>query len=264
MKSNSERRAQGAKGRWMAVFLLAEFCLLGSSFAYVPGKFYYQGHTKEKVIALTFDDGPGVFTPKILALLKDHHIRATFFMLGDQVPMYPATAKQVVDEGHEIGNHTFTHTNFNTAKTAHRDVFAKELDDTEKEIVKATGQHSHIVRMPYGAFGKYDRAWLLPTLKDKGYALVHWTFGEDWLVKRPLNLEKDRRFVQLTPEVLAQDYIANAHPGAVFLFHDGGRHRERTLAALNIVIPALEKKGYRFVAAEDLFSPAAPEPSKAP
>ena len=75
----------------------------------------------------------------------------------------------------------------------------------------------------------------------KGYALVHWTFGTDWFLKK-------------TPEQMAGEYIQNAHPGAIFLFHDGGRHREKTLAALRIVMPALEQKGYRFVAAEDLFN----------
>jgi peptidoglycan/xylan/chitin deacetylase (PgdA/CDA1 family) len=237
----------GSRGRifkgafFLSVLFSALSFLHGLSWAYVAGKFYYQAHSKERVIALTFDDGPGVFTPQILDLLKEHHIRATFFMLGDQVPMYPAYAKQVLEAGHELGNHTYTHTNFNTAKTANRDKFVKELDDTEAEIFKATGQHSHIVRMPYGAFGKYNRAWLLPTLKEKGYALVHWSFGTDWFLKK-------------TPEQMAQEYIHNAFPGAVFLFHDGGRHREKTLAALKIVIPALEQKGYRFVAAEDLFS----------
>jgi peptidoglycan-N-acetylglucosamine deacetylase len=228
--------------------------MLQPLFAYEPGKFYYQGHTKEKVIALSFDDGPGPFTSKILDYLKLHHIRATFFMLGDQVPMYPQIAKDVLAAGHEIGNHTYTHSNWNTAKNADgRDRFAKEVDETEAEIVKAVGQHTRIVRMPYGAFGKYDRAWLLPTLKEKGYALVHWTFGEDWLTHRKAAGKEKPGNVTLTPEVLAADYIRNAGPGAVFLMHDGGRHRERTFAALQIIVPELEKKGYHFVACEDLF-----------
>ena len=91
--------------------------------------------------------------------------------------------------------------------------------------------------MPHGY---YNKTWLLPTLKEKGYALVHWTFGTDWFLKK-------------TPEQMAAEYIQNARPGAVFLLHDGGRHREKTLAALKIMMPALEQKGYRFVAAEDLF-----------
>src|ERR1700719_1416409 len=69
--------------------------------AYVPGQFYHTGKTKDKIIALTFDDGPGRTTPAILELLKQHHIRATFFMLGDQVEEFPDIARQVVEAGHE-------------------------------------------------------------------------------------------------------------------------------------------------------------------
>ena len=209
-------------------------------FAYTAGKFYYQGKTKEKVIALTFDDGPGVWTPKILDYLKARGIRATFFMEGSQVASYPDLAKQVAQAGHEVANHTYNHINFNTAKTANRDKFIQELDMTEAAIEKAAGVKTHVLRMPHGAFGKYNRAWLLPTLQAKGYALVHWTYGTDWFLKK-------------SAQQMADDYIHNAGPGAVFLMHDGGRHREKTFEALQIVIPALEAKGYHFVAAEDLF-----------
>lgn len=221
---------------WVAAGVLSN----ASAWAYAPGRFYFQGPATEKVIALTFDDGPGPFTPKILDFLKQHHIRATFFMEGDQVALYAAIAKQVADAGHEIANHTYTHTNFNTPKTADRGRFIKELDDTEAVIFKATGRRTRIVRMPHGAYGKHNRAWLLPALKEKGYALVHWTFGRDWFLKK-------------SPEQMAGEYIQNARPGAIFLFHDGGRRREKTLAALQILIPALEQQGYRFVAAEDLL-----------
>jgi peptidoglycan/xylan/chitin deacetylase (PgdA/CDA1 family) len=209
-----------------------------SSFAYTPGKFYYQGHTKEKLIALTFDDGPGPFTPRILDLLKEHHARATFFMEGDQIPSYPQFAKAVADAGMEIGNHTWSHLDFHKVKVAPAARLQEELQKTEDAIQKYSGITARIVRMPHGY---YNRTWLLPTLKENGYALVHWTFGTDWFLKK-------------TPEQMAAEYINNAHPGAVFLFHDGGRHRERTLAALKIMISTLEKKGYRFVAAEDLFN----------
>src|ERR1700688_4196705 len=84
-----------------AFFLLFAFCILLCRFAaaYVPGHFYHTGKTKEKVIALTFDDGPGKFTIPILELLKQHHIRATFFMLGDQIEEFPDIARQVVAAG---------------------------------------------------------------------------------------------------------------------------------------------------------------------
>lgn len=236
------------------------FCHLSCrSWAYVPGHFYHTGHTQEKVIALTFDDGPGKFTIPILELLKKHNIHATFFMLGDQIEEYPAIARQVLEEGHEIGNHTYTHFDYHKQKNAAPQRLAHELAQTEATLRRALrdpGFKTKLVRMPYGYF---NRTWLLPTLKENGYALVHWSFGEDWMLKRHSAHEsKTDSSVMLTPEVLAADYIKNARPGAVFLFHDGGRHRERTLGALQIVVPELEKRGYHFIPAREMFPDPAP------
>jgi peptidoglycan-N-acetylglucosamine deacetylase len=238
MRHNARRRPMFYFG--MACALLAA----SNAFAYTPGKFYYQGHTREKIIALTFDDGPGVFTPPILDYLKEHHIRATFFMEGDQVPSYPGYAKQVADAGHEIGNHTWSHFDFHKVKKDPAETFTRELTLTENAVEKATGVRTVILRMPYGY---YNKTWLLPALKSRGYALVHWTFGTDWLLKK-------------SSDQMAAEYIQNAHPGAIFLFHDGGRHREKTFAALKIVIPTLEQRGYRFVAAEDLLKETSSSP----
>lgn len=218
-------------------------CILNCAnplWAYVPGHFYHDGHTAEKVIALTFDDGPGRTTPAILDLLKQHHIQATFFMEGSQIEGFPRIAKQVVEQGHEVGNHTYNHFNFNSPKHAFPDRLVHELKQTEAALKRAAGIQTNIVRLPYGAYGKRNRSWLLSTLKEHGYALVHWSYGEDWL--------RDK-----TTDQLIADYLAHAKPGAVFLFHDGGRHREKTLIAVTAVINALEKKGYRFITAEEMF-----------
>jgi peptidoglycan-N-acetylglucosamine deacetylase len=205
--------------------------------AYTPGKFYYQGHTSDKIIALTFDDGPGKFTIPILQLLKEHNIRATFFMEGSQIESYPAIARQVVEAGHEIGNHTYIHFDYHKAKNAAPERLAHELKQTEAALERAAGTHTKIVRMPHGY---YNKTWLLPLLKENGYALVHWSFGSDWHRNLP-------------SQEISAGYIKNAMPGAVFLFHDGGRHREKTLEALRVVLDTLEKEGYRFVPAEEMF-----------
>jgi peptidoglycan-N-acetylglucosamine deacetylase len=259
--------AQFGDGTMKTMLLVA--LVQANALAYVPGKFYYQGHTKEKIIALTFDDGPGKFTIPILELLKQHNIHATFFMLGDQIEEFPAIARQVLDAGHEIGNHTYTHFNYHKQKNAAPQRLAHELAQTEATLQRALHDPNFrpkLARMPYGYF---NHTWLLPTLKENGYALVHWSFGEDWMLKRKPpcvhgkpsqeNLDcASEPEVTLTPEILAADYIQNAKPGAVFLFHDGGRHRERTLAALQIVIPELEKEGYRFISAKEMFTDPAP------
>lgn len=241
------------------------FSVCRPSFAYEAGHFYHTGKTKEKLIALTFDDGPGKFTLPILDFLKEHHIRATFFMLGDQIEEYPDIARQVIAAGHEVGNHTYTHFDYHLAKNSAPERLEHELAQTEATLKRAAGIQTHVVRMPYGYF---NHTWLLPLLKKHGYALVHWSFGEDWMAYRWQDPKAKTGKIVLTPDVMAEDYIRNAKPGAVFLFHDGGRHRERTLAAVKIVVQTLEAKGYRFIAADDMFpdsgEPVVPSNQPAP
>ncbi len=225
-------------------------CYLAASSvqAYTAGKFYAVGHTHEKEIALTFDDGPGPITPAILDFLKEHHIRATFFMEGTQVEEYASIARQVAAAGEEIGNHTYWHFDYHKAKNAAPQRLVHELRQTESTLRRALRDpnfRTHVVRMPYGYF---NHSWLLPTLKAEGYALVHWSFEG----------EKKRGE---SAEDMSKDYIAHARPGSIFLFHDGGRHREKTLATVTTVVEALEKQGYRFMTAEELLGES-PAPAK--
>jgi peptidoglycan/xylan/chitin deacetylase (PgdA/CDA1 family) len=216
------------------------FTLNASCWAYVPGHFYSFGHTTDKVIALTFDDGPGPITPQVLQLLAAHHIRATFFMEGTQIEEYAPIARQVADAGMEIGNHTYWHFNYHKLKNATPERLVHELRQTEATLRRAFRDpnfRTKVVRMPYGYF---NHTWLLPTLKKEGYALVHWSCDEEGHPGQ-------------TVDQMAEAYIAHAKPGAVFLFHDGGRHREKTLQAVTLVVGALEKQGYRFIPAEEMF-----------
>lgn len=219
---------------WVALLSVA-------AHAYIPGHFYANGHTQEKVIALTFDDGPGPITPEVLKLLKDNGIRATFFMEGTQIEDHSAMVRAVAAEGHEIGNHTYIHFDYHKLKNASPERLLHELAQTESSLRRALRNpefKTRVVRMPYGYM---NHTWLLPALKKEGYALVHWSFGKEGV--------RD-----LSPAEMAEAYIRHARPGDIFLFHDGGRHREKTLEALKLVVDDLQKKGYRFVAAEDLLS----------
>ena len=229
-------RTRSSAPTLLGILLLA---VRGVSFAYVPGHFYFQGHTKEKIIALTFDDGPGRITPDLLKLLSEHHIRATFFMEGTQVEEFAPIARQVADAGHEIGNHTYMHFDYHKLKNASPARLLHELRQTESTLRRALRNpqfRTHVVRMPYGYT---NRTWLLPTLKNNGYALVNWTC--------------DAEARQETAKDMAEEYIVHAKPGAVFLFHDGGRHREKTLDAVTQVVETLEQDGYRFISAEEMF-----------
>lgn len=217
-------------------FWMVAICRCG--WAYEVGKFYWRGETKEKVIALTFDDGPGPWTPQILDVLKKHNIRATFFMEGSQVERYPEIARQVVQAGHEIGNHTYAH--FDYHKVDPRIAPARlehEIKQTEASLWRVAQVKPVILRMPHGY---YNKTWLLPLCKKLGYSLVHWSYGDDWHLK-------------LSEDEMAKGYLAGARPGAVFLFHDGGRKREKTYQALQKVLAELQAQGFRFVPAEALF-----------
>jgi peptidoglycan/xylan/chitin deacetylase (PgdA/CDA1 family) len=228
----------------MTVMLLL-FCRLTS--AYEPGHFYSIGHTKDKAIALTFDDGPGPITPSLLKLLQDHHIRATFFLEGTQVERYASIAREVAASGEEIGNHTYKHFNYHRITNATPERLVHELEQEETTLRRALRDpkfRTKIVRMPYGYM---NHTWLLPTLKAHGYSLVHWSF--------------DKEIRGETAEQTASHYIQNARPGAVFLFHDGGRHREKMLEAVTTVITTLEQRGYRFVSADEMFNTLSPAPS---
>jgi peptidoglycan-N-acetylglucosamine deacetylase len=193
------------------------------------------------VVSLTFDDGPGPITPALLEFLKAHGIRATFFMEGTQIERYPKFVRLVASSGHEIGNHTYKHFDYHKLKHATAARLIHELEQTESALRRALKDSSfrtHVVRMPYGYS---NRSWLLPALKEHGYALVHWSFGRECVPEE-------------TAVQVADQYVRAARPGAVFLFHDGGRRREKTLEAVKRVVEELERRGYRFVAAEELFA----------
>ncbi len=189
------------------------------------GKFYTDGAKGKKAIALSFDDGPGTFTPRVLEILSAYKVKATFFMNGDQVEMRPQFAKDVAAQGHEIGDHTWSHINFYAyeKKNGTEKAKAKIKDEILKSrdmIEKTCGVKIQICRMPNG----FNRPWMKEIAKGYGYSLVNWTFGEDWL--------------KIPEDKMTKDYLAQVRPGAIFLFHDGGKGREKTL---NIVPKLIEK-----------------------
>jgi peptidoglycan/xylan/chitin deacetylase (PgdA/CDA1 family)/membrane-bound metal-dependent hydrolase YbcI (DUF457 family) len=201
-----------------------------------PGDFVTHGPTSAKRVALSFDDGPGPFTPRVLDILRKNAVHATFFMNGDQVKIRPQFAKRVTEEGHEIGDHTYSHRNFYTYKATDPVVKLKAQMSLSKEVIrKTTGVSPVLCRMPYG----YSKAWVRPIAREHGYVLVNWTFGCDW--------------TQRTPEAKRTAYIKHISPGAIFLMHDGGVRREGTLYALEGLIEELKARGYEIVTVGELI-----------
>ena len=136
---------------------------------------YRSGNRSSNMVALTFDDGPSAeFTPAILDILKEYNVPATFFMVGVHVEKYPEIAQRIVDEGHEIGNHTYSHRNIPTLSTID---LHKEILEATAAITTVTGVYPPYVRPPRGMYdGRFRRlANLL------GQEIVLWTIStRDW------------------------------------------------------------------------------------
>ncbi|USG67906.1 polysaccharide deacetylase family protein [Brevibacillus ruminantium] len=193
--------------------------------------------TNKKVIALTFDDGPNpLYTTQILDLLKQYHANATFFVTGMQVQRNPKLAKRQVQEGHELGNHTYNHPKMSRLTKVQ---IQQELSRTNQAILSATGQQPPLLFRPPG--GYIDQA-MVNAAKEVGYSVVLWSFHQDtqdW--KRP-GVRK-----------IVKKVVNHARAGDIVLFHDHGGNRSQTVKALKQILPALQKKGYRFVTVSDLM-----------
>ena len=191
-----------------------------------------------KVIALTFDDGPGATTEEVLNLLRKYRARATFFVLGCNVATNSVILKKIYSDGHEIGNHTYGHINFYTYKKPDRaELMRGEILKTDA-LIKSAGvvNPARLLRMPYG----YNASWSRVLAGEMGYVMVNWSFGCDWMGK--------------SEEETVRLYLENVRPGGILLFHDGGKKlRVKTLKALEAVLEKLSKENYGIVTAGDLM-----------
>lgn len=199
------------------------------------------GKPKSKEIALTFDDGPDPnYTPKILDTLAQYHVLATFFVVGQNASVNPDLIERMYREGHEIGNHTFTHPNVAEVSSLQTKV---ELNTTERLIQELTGHSSVLFRPPYVADAEPSSPGeLLPILRaqETGYTMI----GEmidplDWT--RP------------APDEIVKRINGQLNYGNVILLHDAGGDRSNTVKALPKIIESLRSQGYTFVTVGDLI-----------
>ncbi|MEH2242779.1 polysaccharide deacetylase family protein [Nostoc sp.] len=207
------------------------------------GTIVYQAKLKanDKVIALTFDDGPGPKnTAQILEILKRNDIKATFFMIGQMVKYFPQVAKQVAADGHVIGNHTWHHWYFQMdGATA-----ASEIDRTADIIYKTTGEKTTLFRPP----GGFLNNGLAQYAKNQKYAVMMWSEESG---------DAERRSPQVP--MLVKNVLKHVKPGAIVLMHDGGGNRSRSVKALPEMIVGLKAQGYRFVTIPQLLEMQAEE-----
>lgn len=185
-----------------------------------------------KYIALTFDDGPcSKVTPKILKTLKEFDAKATFFMLGSQVDYYPALAKQVADNGHEIANHTQNHKDLTTL---HPSAIRHEIATSRQKIIEATGQVPQLFRPPYGAYNES----VLQINRENQESMILWSVDSlDW---------KSRNATAVNEKILN-----SIRPGSIVLLHD---IHPSTADALPMLLSALKEEGYEFITVSQLLS----------
>ncbi|MGY0024377.1 glycosyltransferase [Streptomyces sp. cg35] len=185
-------------------------------------------------LVLTFDDGPDPeWTPKVLDVLKKHHAHAVFFVTGTMASRYPDLVHRMVDEGHEVGLHTFNHPDLSYQSKKRIDW---ELSQNQLALEGAAGVRTSLFRPPYSSFADAmdDKSWpVTQYIGSRGYiTVVNNTDSEDW--KRPGVDEIIRR---ATP---------HGGKGAIVLMHDSGGNRAQTVAALDRFLPDLQGEGYRF------------------
>nr|WSZ16802.1 glycosyltransferase [Streptomyces canus] len=188
----------------------------------------------DRRLVLTFDDGPDpTWTPKVLDVLKKHHAHAVFFVTGTMASRYPDLVKRIVSEGHEVGLHTFNHPDLSFQSQKRIDW---ELSQNQLALAGAAGIRTSLFRPPYSSFADAmdDKSWpVTQYIGTRGYiTVVNNTDSEDWQ----------------KPGV--RQIIRNATPkngkGAIVLMHDSGGDRHQTVQALDLFLPGMQDKGYKF------------------
>lgn len=190
-----------------------------------------------KLIALSFDDGPNEpYTSQALAILKRYNVKATFFVVGKNVEYYPDAARQIVAEGHILGNHTYDH-RVSTALVE----WQSQLNMAQDSIIRITGVKPRLFRPPFGQ----KTPWELEDIQSRGFVTVAWSISAN-----DPNAPSSG--------TIAQRIISKAHPGGIILLHDGketkhGWNRSRTMDALPTIIETLQARGYTFVTIPELL-----------
>ena len=231
--------------RWAAAAFVSAVVGIGVYDAVSPwsnafGTTHWAGPHQDRVVALTFDDGPNEpYTSEVLSILRREHVRATFFLIGERVRREPGIAARIVREGHVVGNHSDTHP-FGMAFES-PDRIQGEISRAETTIHDATGIYPHLFRPPQGL----RSPWLMRVAQGDSLDTVTWDDSPvDWN--------------RVTPQQLSDRVVSNAHPGSIILLHDGlnlvpGTDRSVVVRGLGSVIDRLRAKGYRFVTVPELL-----------
>ncbi len=220
---------------FIALILLYTAVLFYGSF-YIRSNFFlktYSGaYTNEKTIALSFDDGPSAeFTPQILQILRAYNTTASFFLIGENVEEQPALTKQIVEEGHLVGNHSFYHSNWFDLQ--HSEKMIEEMQQTHQLVHQLTGKQMNWFRPPYGVTN--------PNVKKAVAAMKYRSIG--WNVRSLDTMIKDHT-------KLLERLKRMIKPGAIILLHDT---QKVTVEVLPHLIQYVKAEGYEIAGLDKLL-----------
>lgn len=193
-----------------------------------------KAETEDKVIALTFDDGPeDAMTEKVLDVLKKYNIQATFFLVGSKVEQYPDIVKRIFEEGHIVANHTYLHSGFFPLST--RKQVEQELTKCATSIQETIGKRPKLFRMPFGVTNPI----IGKVVRSLGFKTIGWSI-------RSLDTVQGK-----TREEIAQKVQKELHPGAIILLHD---RCDGADVLLENIINIAQKNGYTFIALDKMIN----------
>jgi peptidoglycan-N-acetylglucosamine deacetylase len=226
---------------WLVGVLLVGgliFALI-SPYSRIFGAYPHRGDPTDRVVALTFDDGPNEpYTSQIADYLTAQGIRATFFQVGRCAQRHPETTVKLLEAGHVIGNHSLTH-RFSTYLVPGR--FGREVAQTQQVLSGLLGRTPALARTPW----LWRQPWVLRMLRRESLQPVAGVFAHPAEVFQP------------DGERMARTAIAKARPGAILIFHDGfdgrGGNRGETVRAVQLTTEALRAQGYRFTTVDELL-----------
>ncbi|MFC5410187.1 polysaccharide deacetylase family protein [Larkinella bovis] len=219
----------------LLVIAIAFWLIARSRTFQVVGEIYPRVETEQKVVALTFDDGPTERTDSILAILRDLNIKATFFVMGKDLVAHPLEGPKLVRAGHELGNHTYSHNRMMFKTPA----YTRHEIETTDSLIRRTGYQGEILfRPPYGKkflvlpyyLNKTDRKTIMWDVEPESY-----------------------RDVVNDTEKITQHVLERTKPGSIILLHVMYGDRNKSLGAIPAIVTGLQRRGYVFKTVSELL-----------
>jgi len=207
---------------------------------HVFGPVIIEGKTDHKIVALTFDDGPyPPYTANLLDILKEYDVPATFFIIGRNAEKHPEMIKRIIEEGHQLGNHTYNHVDLLKAE---RPDIIREIEMAGQVLRTITGQIPQIVRPPHG----FRDPVVFEVLNERNMKVVEWSvMSRDW--------------TNPGVDVIVERTVSKVKNGSVILLHDGDgvaatASRAQTVEAVRHIIRELHAKGFTFVTVNEILA----------